>query len=180
MSDFFKGLVERIKSNPIELVYSAIIFICTAMVIIITVRIFLSIRRWYKRAKVARQEPDFKETVDYIKAHNKDLTRYQRFILEQTGSIPTKKDTKTTAVMLFIGIASGLILGFIAGNDNPVVLWIFRIATIFGGICCLVEFVDSVKKLIKYGRIPQFLFWLLYLLMSGVSFYIFFILEPIA
>jgi len=170
MSEFFSGLVERVKSDPIEILYSVIIFVGSSVCVLLIIRIALMVRRWYLHSLLRRQSPDFKTEVKYIRENRKPINRVQRFFLGQTGEILGFE----TIVILVIASCFVILEVWLIGKldfESNIVIWGSRISSLCSMFYSIVMFFVGLYDFAKYGRFIPFLVNLMLIVVSAIGIY---------
>ncbi len=178
MSEFLTGLLERIHTNPIEIAYSAIIFVGTAGLVLLVIRIILMVRRWYLHSVLRRQSLDYQTEVKYIKGNQKPINQVQRFFLGQTGKI-LGYDVVITIVITIVFCCLGVWLIGKIDYESVIVIWCFRVFSLCYLFFSIVRFAVSLYDLGRYARIIPFLLNLLLIVESGACIYIYFFMISV-
>jgi hypothetical protein len=70
-----------------KVLYYVVYIVVASIIIFIILWIFVRLKRWYAKARIARSRKDSTTKFDYIKETNKEITGFQRFYLSQTGDV---------------------------------------------------------------------------------------------
>ena len=159
MKDFLNGLVNRIKGDPINVIYDIIIFIGSVLVLFGLIYIYLFVRRWYLQARIRRSSHDFEEVAEYIKKQKHSLSRLQQTILEETGQVFNITWKSILGWVLFC-IALILVNIFISSYIQAQYINIYKtinmLLIVLNGIIWIIYDIYALKELIVHGRIILF------------------------
>ena len=162
MKDFFDGLLQHIKNDPIELVYSIIVFLLGILVFFLLLHVFLLLRRWLYTSKVKRSGVDFKKVTSYIDTRGKPINRVQRFLLAQFGEIVDISILLSVVIGLLIGVSIQVITEtqFSSSVSTLVTaIWLLLFLPF-----AVKDTIKAVRELIKHGRLLLFAFWCIFTL----------------
>ncbi|MBR3294489.1 MAG: hypothetical protein IKI69_08745 [Oscillospiraceae bacterium] len=158
MKDFFDGLIQHIKNDPIEIVYNAIIFLLGILFFFLLLYIFLFLRRWYYTSKIRRLGQDFSKVNEYVRKQGKPINHIQRFFLNQFGEIVENSWTISIVLGLLLGICPWVLLEHLqlpSSVENKVVaIWILLLLPF-----TIYYFIEAFHELVKHARIILFAFW---------------------
>ena len=158
MRNFFDGLVNRIKDEPMNIAYDMIIFIGSVIILFGLIYIFLFLRRWYLHARIRRSSHDFEPAIKYIENTKRPLTPLQQGLLGQTGEV---YDVTWKGILGWVfWVAACALFGYVMEDilEQYINIWgpIYKVAlaiVIFG---LIIYDIYALKQLISYGRILLF------------------------
>ena len=118
--------------------------------------ISVKLKQWYVLAKKRRNKTDFTEEEEYINKTGKEINVFQRWVLSQTGEIPTK------GWILYLLL---LVTAFIGGRTFVFLLGYNEIYTLTmlttGWLLCVFFWFCYGLEFVKHVRIIPFIIFLL-------------------
>jgi hypothetical protein len=156
MNKFFEGLVQRLKDNPINLVYDMIIFIMVALLVVGLTYVYLYIRRWYNQSLLRREGEDFQAATDYSVDTGRKLNLFQRLLLSQVGFVVTMHFFLAS----IFGMAMGIVLTLMFVHFFSDNLMAVRIMYAVLAIGCAYYVKSMFPEFKKHARMVPFFFFL--------------------
>ncbi|MDR1003049.1 MAG: hypothetical protein LBL82_07270 [Oscillospiraceae bacterium] len=157
---------EALLGHLSNVLYTVIYLVVSAGFIFLIMWLYVRLKKWYKRATIAKQPIDLKTEIEYIEKKKKELNFLQRLELSQTGRVYFTYSIKYGFLfivsLLVVGIIFLLIGYFLAPLFSENALSIFFIvdfslgAIIFFFLCCY-----NWDELVEHARLFPFLFSIL-------------------
>jgi len=153
-NDFIGGLI--------NVVYYIIYTVIAAIIIYITMWLFVKSKGWYASARIKKIKEDFLTEAEYIIDEGEEPSSMQKFFLSQTGIIEKPRNYIFYALCVIGGgVLSFFVYMYIYDNNMYTISLV--IAVVFSVIMLMV-WIDSLKAL-KSARILLFLFYSFVLLL---------------
>lgn len=144
----------------LNILYRVFYLALSAVLLFFLIWIYVKLKRWYGRSRIARSNNDFKEVSDHIVSTGKKINFIQRFVLAQTGEILDIRSFIFYLICIFIGISLGLfgddLLVLIFNEETRSIIYILFI--VIFSLLYIIIWIFSLKSLIKYARFFPFIY----------------------
>ena len=144
----------------LKVLYDAAYLVLAACVLLVLMWIYVILKRWYGRARIARSRRDGIKAMNHAANSSEGINWWQHLSLKLTGEIYEIKES----IFYFIFLCIVFALSFLFADDflcwissNQIVHLAFRVLGVIYVIAMIVYWISCFQSLIKYARVWRFI-----------------------